>query len=261
MSNPVHRRIVTGQETDPFLLLKQLVKPEYLKQPVTPLDVFREHKPTVPVRKPKQWTDPYDKNAAYLGVLASISLGIGEPTHIQSRESYLQFPCFPTGVWEIDVPGSWWQWPLKLVPKGKSWQYSPVINYLVENGIPFTCREGFYFEESKRITSKLYDYLKELRERDKEAAKQAYTHLFGLLAHKLEKPYPGSIYRPDWLGMIIAESKVRIHRQAIQAWKQDYISWPVGWRVDCLYYNHPVMYFEEKIGTGIGEWKHEKRVS
>lgn len=257
-NNPVQRRVKLGLEKDSLLLLKQLVNPQFLKQPETDLEIFNDHKPVVPVRKPKvEWSHSYDKNAAYLGVAASVSVGIGEPTHIQS--SYpLHFDSnrLVPGIWLIDCHDLLWPWPLNLVPNGKSWQYSPVVNYLIENHIPFDCYEGHYFEDGKQIFLRLYNYLKKMREENKDQAKEIYTRLWGLLAHKSDHPYPGYVYRPDWYGTIIAENKVRIHRQAIQAYYANGF-YPVGWRVDMLYYQQEMPFF--KLGTGIGEWKHECR--
>lgn len=264
MNNPVHRRIVTGTETDPLLLVKQLVDSRYLKQPDN-LEPFSEHMARqILKRTGANWTDSYDKNGAHLGVLATVKLGIGEPTHIHSSYPiHFGSASLVPGVWKIQplYPDSleWWKKPLDIIPVvGESWQYTPVLSYLIESKVPFECREGYYFDEGKRVMWKLYNYLKDWRERDKEACKQAYTRMLGILSHKPDTLYPGCIWRPDWTSTIIAESHVRVHRQAMEAYRQTGI-YPVRWKVDCLYYSEPVSWFDSRLGNGIGEWKHGQR--
>lgn len=249
-NNPLLRRIALGLETDGLTILKNTTTRSWLRQPVDSLWLFQEHKSKAMVHVSSSWKWQYDKNAAYLAAAGSVELGVGEPISVpgeQITEVHYNMP----GLWRVYSYHTV-SHPLNTWPSGESWQYTPIVRLMRELGYKHTVFQACLFPEHHTVLRRFYDYMKAWRERDREAAKECYTRLFGILAYHPEVLYNDMIYRPDWWYTIIAENNARILRTALRINDTTGL-FPIGWNTDALYYEQRVNGFT--LGNGIGQWK------
>ena len=231
-------------------ILKQLTRPEWLLQPQGDFSLFQKH-PTFNAKwnLGKPWVVCYDKNAMYLGAASNVKLGVGPFSHIEKPDFVDQ-----AGLWSLflyEPPKELASLP-PIAPYGLSWQYTPVMHYLAQTGYKFDLKEAYLFAEQHAVLRRFYEQMKELRERDKPAAKAIYTRTFGVLAHQPPEHWSNALYRPDWFFGLVAEAKVRMYLQVQKTYRSDGVL-PITIDVDSLYFDQDVPSIP--IGSGIGQFK------
>lgn len=234
-------------------VLKQVTRPEWLKQPPGDFTIFRRH-PAFDAKwdsgKPRSIV--YDKNAMYLGAASGVKLGVGPFSHKEQPEFEGQ-----AGLWHIclhETPAELAHLP-PIASEGFSWQYTPILRYLRDTGYRFDIVEAYVFEEQHLVLKRFYERMSELRERDKVAAKELYTRTFGVLAHQPPEHWRHAIYRPDWFFSLVAEAKVRIYLQILASYRADGVL-PAAIKVDSLYFDREVPSIP--VGSRIGQFKVKK---
>ncbi len=250
---------------DGMTLLKAVVRPAWRQQPrnfdfsifagrdFRALDfAWRDGRPA---------RHQYDKNAMYVGAASSVVLGVGAPELVQRP----LFDPRKAGLWHIasmqppaTLP------PLPCPADDTPWQYTPLVLALIDLGYTLDISEAYIWPESHQILRPFYERVKALREQAQtpealKAVKTMYTVTFGMLAHSIERPGSGYLYRPDWFFGLVAHAKAILFRQAWQVYARTGYA-PSRISVDALYYPERLPDGALPVGKGIGQFKYQEVV-
>jgi len=239
-------------------LLKEVTRPEWLRQPRASFSIFKQYK-TIDLlwKTDRPALHLYDKRAMYVGAASSVKLGIGGPEHVASPQIEDR-----AGVWHIVID----QAPagLDLLPpivkSADSWQYTPILEVLRKVGYTFHAEEAWLFSEQHAVLRPFYERVKALWEAtadDPDARRQVkrlYTVTFGMLAHEKPGHGAGYLYRPDWTFSLVAEAKARMFYQMRKVLELEALA-PSQVKTDCIWYPRPVTALP--VGEGIGQFKYK----
>lgn len=170
-----------------------------------------------------------DKHGAYPGVMKSLSLGMGDPTH------------YPNGYWDAKLPGRHrvvnvtpaverdplLPDPLTGVARDGQWRCTETLRYAAEQGVQFEVAESYVWPDQSQPLATFSERVRHGRTTllDRAASdpsadlaltavKETYAALGGALASRTteERETPGALWRPDWTGSIIAKARVNMLR-------------------------------------------------
>lgn len=200
----------------------------------------------------------YDKHKAYLGAAGGVKLGVGLPTYYPAP-NWWNVP----GLWHLQILKTPTTYPASLPPiveSSDTWEYTPMVGLLFDLGFTLHLEEAYLFETSHQVLRNFYDEIRTLLLQyadDSERLgyiKLAYCKTFGMLAHEVENPWKGNIYRPDWCFSIAAHSKANMLRHVVKVYEQEGVT-PAGFgEQDHIYYPSAV---NLPLGATIGKFAYE----
>ena len=223
------------------------------------------------------WCHGYDRGGSYLGGIAGLKLGVGEPTHHRDGTAFVkEMP----GYWRVAIPGEAadWRYPALLDYTGKHagqtrWVSTPTLQLALENDVPVEVLEAYTWPENARILDTWYGRMRDARTRldvdgdpdaktARDEVKEIYTKAIGMLgSHQYN--VGKRTYRPDWRHLIQGKSNANILRRVLSIGRASG-RWPVAIKKDTIVYTgndpNPVTAWpgqEKDYGRGIGQWKHE----
>lgn len=240
-------------------LLKEVTRPEWLRQPSASFEVFKAHK-TIDLlwKTDRPALHLYDKRAMYVGAASSVKLGVGVPVQVAHPEFEDH-----AGVWHIIIdqaPAGLDQLP-PIVRSADSWQYTPIVKLLRKWNYAFHAEEAWLFSKQHALLRPFYEGVRTLWEAstdDPDARRQIkrmYTVTFGMLAHDRAGHGAGYIYRPDWTFSLVAEAKARMFYQLRKVFEIDGVA-PSRVKTDCIWYPRPVTALP--VGESIGQFKYKE---
>jgi hypothetical protein len=176
-----------------------------------------------------QYVIGLDKHGAYPGVMKSLTLGMGDPTH------------YPKGHWAPELPGRHrvvevnpaadrdplLPDPLTGVARDGQWRCTETLRYATEQGARFRVAESYVWPDKSQPLATFSERVRTGRaallgraasdpaaDLALTAVKETYAALGGALASRTteERDTPGALWRPDWTGSIIAKARVNMLR-------------------------------------------------
>lgn len=226
----------------------------------------------------------YDRGGSYLAGVASTRFGIGQPTH---HAEGIPFDKNLPGYWLINVPAKAdWRAPNPLLPmagrvfkSGESlpvhsvWRTTSTIAMANELGYEMPILEAYTWEDNARLLDTWYGRIRDARaifldgdDADAKAnytlLKELYVRTIGIMGSKTWMDGKRG-YRPDWRHQIVAKARANILRQ-VHSIGESTAQWPVALMHDTVLYtsDNPDPFEAwpgdpKKLGTGIGQFKHE----
>jgi hypothetical protein len=239
-------------------LLKEVTRPEWLRQPHASFSIFKQHKTVDLLWKTDQSAlHLYDKRAMYVGAASSVKLGIGIPEYVAHPQIEDR-----AGVWRVIIDQSPAGFELlpPIVKSADSWQYTPIVELLRKLGYMFHAEEAWLFSEQHAVLRPFYERVKALWQATadnpdaRRQVKRLYTITFGLLAHEKLGHGAGYVYRPDWTFSLVAEAKARMFYQMRKVLETEDVA-PSQVKTDCIWYPRPVTALP--VGDKIGQFKYK----
>jgi hypothetical protein len=158
----------------------------------------------------------FDRNAQYLSVMGSLSVGIGEPEYRTGPD--LAFDRKLPGYWHAvitaELPANLPD-PFPCDPAGR-WYTTPTLELAAQLGARITLREAYVWPEHSRLLERWYRIVREARLTlsgpAREAVKALYTQFIGHLESRIWEREGEAFYRPDIRQLIIAQARVNFWR-------------------------------------------------
>jgi hypothetical protein len=201
-------------------------------------------RPLLPDEAAQPWFLAIDRRGAYLHSMALTDLGIGEPVQLDN-------PDWPEFIWtagyyltrlapwrEVILPD-----PIRCNRQGDEfWLTMPALRLAVALGMVLEVRSAWVWPRKSRVLLPIAERITRAR-RDIDAGaslpaaiatallKRAYVELVGRL--RMDAHRGTALYRPDWHAAIVADSRARVFRGALELANVDRA--PAACAIDCWY--------------------------
>jgi hypothetical protein len=216
----------------------------------------------------------YDKNAAYWSACVSRTFGTGDPivcdASVYTDKTY--------GIWCVSAtpPNN----DDNMLPPfstvtGKVirlWAYTPQVALAKKLGWNVEIHEGYVWDETHEIfeewAKRLFDARQKARSYNSEIAasmiKAVFTRARGIFAKGITSDTkPEWERRPDWSGVMCSESYLRMGLKINQI--EEKTPGYLAVSTDCIYWisdnPDPLTALPLKIGSGLGEFKHQGSIT